>query len=106
MKQFVFITCITCSLLLLTLSCQNMGAKPSDGDYYAGVFAGEEVAKQDVLDIQGNIGQSSNVFIIKKNTNKHLKQMESSLSNAYIHGFKWGYKRAFANYNDVYNGGG
>ena len=104
MKIYAFF--IVCSLFLLTLSCQNMGTKSSNGDYYAGVSAGEEIAKQDVLDIQGNISKSSNVFIIKKNTNKHLKQMESSLSNAYIHGFKWGYKRAFANYNDVYNGGG
>ena len=106
MKTAVSITCLACSLLLLTLSCQNMGAKPSDGDYYAGVSAGEEAAKQDVLDIQGNIGQSSNVFIVKNKTNKHLKQMEGPLSEAYIKGFKWGYKRAFTSYDDVYNGGG
>lgn len=106
MKMSVFITCLACSLLLLTISCQNMGAKPSDGDYYAGMHAGEEFAKQDALDIQGNIGQSANVFIVKNNTNKHLKQMEAPLSEAFIKGFKWGYKRAFVSYDDTYNGGG
>ena len=83
-----------------------MGTNPSNDDYYAGKFAGENAAKQDALDIQGNIGQTSMMFTIKRNIARHLKQMEGPLSKAYIKGFKWGYKRAFVSYNDTYNGGG
>ena len=97
---------IACSLLLLTMSCQNMGGIPSSGDYHAGQFAGEEYAKQDVLDTQGNIGRTSNTSVIRENIGKHLKQMEGPLSDAYIKGFKWGYKRTFVTLNDAYNGGG
>ncbi|GAB6146359.1 hypothetical protein [Desulfocicer niacini] len=97
---------IACSLLLLTMSCQNMVGTPSTGDYHAGRFAGEEAAKQDVLDTQSNIGRASNVSVIRENIGKHLKQIETPLSDAYIKGFKWGYKRAFVTLNDAYNGGG
>ena len=97
---------IACSLLLLTMACQNMVGTPSTGDYHAGQLAGEEAAKQDVLDTQSNIGLTSNVSVIREYIGKHLKQMEAPLSDAYIKGFKWGYKRAFATLNDAYNAGG
>ncbi|SMC72250.1 hypothetical protein SAMN02746065_10891 [Desulfocicer vacuolatum DSM 3385] len=93
-------------LLFFTVSCQNITPHGASGDYHAGSYAGENAAHEDVLHNHGQFYKISDTTAIRKNIGKYLKEKEGPVSDAYIKGFKWGYKRGFRDSVDTYNGGG
>ena len=104
-KQALFLVIL--SLLVFTVSCQHMmDSQGASGDYYSGSNAGKDAAHEDVLHSHGELYRMSDTAAIRNNTIKHLQEMEGPVSEAYIKGFKWGYKKGFRDSVDTYNGGG